>query len=66
MVFAMNGLAARDAAAETDQQAGAGPGHAFEESAAINAVLIVIFEDEFAHFAVEDREGRRFIPYTAN
>ena len=41
------GAGAQNAAADGPEDAGSGPSHAFEESAAVDAVVVVIVNDAF-------------------
>jgi hypothetical protein len=49
-LFAGDRLTARDAASQADQQTGTGPGHAVQEPAAVDAVVVVRrIGKKFAH-----------------
>ncbi len=58
------GLRREDAAAHGPEDSGSGPGHAFQEAAAVDAVVIVVVNDSFCHvhLACPDSDARQFIP----
>jgi hypothetical protein len=42
-------LRAQNAAADGEKRAGPGPGHAFEKSPTVNAVMVVVVDDLIGH-----------------